>query len=80
MADFDCGLDRDIAERAFASMRSAAEIDHLLDEALGDTFPASDPVSELRISSPASGVMSVSISDELRTIQDHPKDRRLPGL
>ena len=80
MTDIDCGLDRDIAERTLASMRSAAELDHLLDEALGDTFPASDPVSELRITSPASGVMSVSDSDELRTIQDHPKDRQPPGL
>jgi len=75
MAGLDCGIDRDIAERALASMRTAAELDHLLDAALDNTFPASDPFSVLRICFPASGVMSVSDSDELRTIQDHPKDR-----
>jgi hypothetical protein len=40
-----------ITERAVAPMRTVAELDRLLDEALANTFPASDPVSQLRISS-----------------------------
>ena len=42
-----------ITERAVAPMRTVAELDRLLDEALRDTFPASDPISQLRISSSA---------------------------
>jgi len=42
-----------ITERAVAPMRTVAELDRLLDEALADTFPASDPISQLRINSSA---------------------------
>jgi hypothetical protein len=40
--------------------RRAAELDSLLDEALGNTFPASDPVSELRISFPGAEASTAS--------------------
>jgi hypothetical protein len=42
-----------VAKITISLGRTAARLDHLLDAALGDTFPASDPVSELRVSSPA---------------------------
>jgi hypothetical protein len=48
------------AERSVTSVRTAADLDHLLDAALGDTFPASDPVSELRISSPVAKTSGTS--------------------
>jgi hypothetical protein len=50
MSNLDCDS-RAITERTVAPMRTAAELDRLLDEALRDTFPASDSISQLRISS-----------------------------
>jgi hypothetical protein len=35
----------EVAEMADAEARAAAELDRLLDEALAETFPASDPIS-----------------------------------
>jgi len=57
------------AEHRIERVRTAAELDHLLDEALGDTFPASDPVSELRNSSPA-----VKTSGALKRIRPYTDD------
>jgi hypothetical protein len=34
-----------VAEMTEAEARAAAELDRLLDEALAETFPASDPIS-----------------------------------
>jgi hypothetical protein len=34
-----------VAEMTVAEARTAAELDRLLDEALAETFPASDPIS-----------------------------------
>jgi hypothetical protein len=56
MSDLDRDFSSAATELSVTPGRTAAELDHLLDEALGDTFPASDPVSELRISSPAAEV------------------------
>jgi hypothetical protein len=53
MSDLGYDFSHASAEHSVMPVRTAAELDHLLDEALGDTFPASDPVAELRISSPA---------------------------
>jgi hypothetical protein len=69
MSNLSYDFSQAAAEHRIVRIRTAVELDHLLDEALGDTFPASDPVSELRISSPA-----VKISGALQRIRPHTED------
>jgi len=53
MPDIDYEYNGTVAKITISPVRTAVQLDHLLDVALGDTFPASDPVSELRVNSPA---------------------------
>jgi hypothetical protein len=53
IAGFDRHFNRTDSGLVVARVRKAVELDRLLDEALEDTFPASDPISNLRGSFPA---------------------------
>jgi hypothetical protein len=60
MPDIDDDHSSTAAKITLSPVRPAAQLDHLLDAALGDTFPASDPVAELRLSAPAVELLIVS--------------------